>query len=206
VTVAVPRLAALLAPSLAGLSLAGVVGSAPAWAAAPDPDPQRLAVVPGITVCLDVEVVVSLRVGISIGGYPPICRRPAYPPPAPAPVPTPTPTPTPSPTPPPTPSPAPTKAAPAPVPTRAPSPPIRPAVPVVPASQRPPEAPRTAEPARPPVEHRPTPSAVTPTALVRELRAQAPHHRRSPMATVMVMVVLSLVIALAAGLAFGTIR
>ncbi|WP_344936984.1 hypothetical protein [Sphaerisporangium flaviroseum] len=199
---AVPRLAALLAPSLAGLSLAGVVGSAPAWAAVPDPEPQRLAVVPGITVCLDVEVVVSLRVGISIGGYPPICRRPAYPPPAPAPVPTPTPTPTP----PSSPSPAPTKAAPAPAPTRAPSPPVRPAVPVVPAAQRPPEAPRTAEPARPPVEHRPAPSAVTPTVLVRELRAQAPHRRSSPMASVMVMVVLSLVIALAAGLAFGTIR
>ncbi|WP_248962663.1 hypothetical protein [Sphaerisporangium perillae] len=185
---AAPRATAFLAVPFASLSLAGAMIQ-PA-----DPEPQRLSVAPGVALCLDVDVVVSLRVGITIGG-PPICRHPAYPP---KPVPVPTPSPPPTPTAPPSPSPTVSR-------------PASPAPPVAQGPARPQAAPRTApppaRPTPPPVEHRPTPPAVTPSAGVHALRADVPPpRRRNPLATVMVLVVLSLVVALVAGLAFGTIR
>ncbi|MEU9883899.1 hypothetical protein [Sphaerisporangium sp. NPDC051011] len=184
-----------------------------------------------ITVCLDVDVVVSLRVGLSIGG-PPLCHRP---PPRPAPPPEPPPSspptrepePAPTLTPAPEPSrpPAPTEPAPRPTSTPRPAPsatPTRAPVPPVVPSPRPPVRPPLALPSvvRPPVRQvpeptpapslpsaEPSPSAVTPSGQVRAARVHGRMPRRpEPLGTIMVVIVLSLIIALVAGAAFAAIR
>jgi hypothetical protein len=227
-TVTAPRMGALLT----GLALVALLAGAPASAGtaddptpvraeavavgeAPSPDRaalrltdadrQSLAVAHGVTVCLDVDVVVSLRLGISLGGHPPICRRQANPPAAPAPAPTPAPAPVPTPPAIPTVKPTPVPSA---TPSRRPAPSARPAVPGAPLAQPRRSTPRTApKPVPPPVEHQPPPSADSPTSRARQLRAEGPlSRRRNPLSTVMVLIVLSLVIALVASVAFGAFR
>jgi hypothetical protein len=57
------------------------------------------------------------------------------------------------------------------------------------------------------VEHsRPTPPVVTPSRHVQALRARGLPRRRDPLGAIMVIVVLSVVIALVAAMAFGTVR
>ncbi len=148
----------------------------------------------GVAVCVNVDTVVSLRLGVSLGGHRG-CRstkpdKPMLPPKPPnvTPKPKPTPKPAPKPTLKPTPKPAP-QPRPRPLP-----PPIR----QVPPRPETPE--RTAQPV---VEHRPSPS-VTPTHRLRVPHAaRPPARRRNPLTSVLVLVVLTTLIASAAGVAFA---
>lgn len=188
-----------------------------------DDDLPGLDIVPDVTICLEADVVVRLRAGISLGGSLPACRPaanqpmpapPAVPSPPAAPSPAPTQAPSRAPAPSMTPSraPAPSKAPP-PSPARTTSPPpdtpvapAGPVPPVVPAAPVPPDprpAPSTSESSRPPTEREPAPSVAAQAPRLREQRAGVLTPRRDgPLATIMVVVVLSLAIALIAGVAF----
>ncbi|MCT9930825.1 hypothetical protein N5079_11405 [Planotetraspora sp. A-T 1434] len=186
---AVQRMAVLLAGALAGFALVGAGIAMPASGAADaalEARPRDHDHGLEITICVDLSTLVGVKAGIGIGARPcgcrPLCAPPkAVPPPKAAP-------------------PKPHR------PPRAPRPPqpVRPPAPPPPSAR--PAPPVRHEP-RPPMEvHRPSPS-IMPAHRLRAPQAAHPvRRRRNPLATVVVMVILSTMIAAAASVAFATLR
>ncbi|MEZ0075725.1 hypothetical protein [Planotetraspora sp. GP83] len=188
---AIPRnMPVLLAGALAGFALVGAGIAMPASGATDtalevrsrDHDHGL-----EITICVDLSTLVGVKAGIGIGAPPCGCRPLCAPPKA---------------------VPPPPEAAP-PKPHRPPRAP-RPPQPVRPPAPPPPSA-RPAPPVRheprPPVEvHRPSPSIMPAHRLRAPLAAQPVRRRRNPLATVVVMVILSTMIATAASVAFAALR
>jgi hypothetical protein len=159
-----------------------VAGQVPGLGGSVDAGLLHVGVRLGTPLCLDAGALNTVRVVLRAG--PGECVRPAPPVPRPPSPPSPKPPPRPSPTPPPKPAPRPPGAAPPRVPRA-----VHRAAP--PAVARPP-ARRAAAPSTAPSPHRSVPKAAT-----------APPRRKNPLATVVVLVVLTAVIAAGAGVAFA---
>lgn len=159
-----------------------------------EPAILRLAVVVrGCTVCAGLDVADVLKVRVRIG--PGDCAERPAPPPAPVPPPVP----------PPVPAPPPAKPPGVVAPPAGPRPSARPPV-RVPVRPRPVTARNAARPAPAASASRP-PSSPAPVYRAHVLRANTlPHRRKNPLATLVVLVVLSSVIAAGAGVAFGGAR
>ncbi|MGH3379407.1 MAG: hypothetical protein ACRDP6_32210 [Actinoallomurus sp.] len=143
-----------------------------------------------LPLCLDVGLLDVVRVQLQLG--PGTCWRPAPP------IPTP-----PSPKPP-APKPPPSPKPPAPKPPVPNPPPLAPAPPPAAAAPRPASAPPQAARVAPPAAARPLPPAAMPPHRAAVPKAAVvPPHRKNPLTTLMVLVVITAVIAAGAGVAFA---
>ena len=181
-------IALLVAGTLVGLSAAPAVAAPGPRPRADDSGALSLRVRLGCPLCVDLGVLHIVHVRIHLG--PGECDGPAPPkPPSPRP---------PSPKPP---SPKPPPRPPKPAPTAPARPPDR-AAPVQAAPVR--AAPRAARTGPPAATRRPSPPSVTPSHRSSVPRAAVtPPRRKNPLATLMVLVVITAVIAAGAGVAFA---